>query len=479
MKKGTNNITDGLFWSFSERIFAQLVSTLVTIILARLLDPEHYGIISIVTVFISLCNIFVTSGFGKAIVRKKNATDSDFNNAFSLSLMISIILYILLFICSPSIAKFYNMSELTLVLRVMGIRIILASLNSIQQSVIQREMKFKKFFISTSIGTIISAIVGVLCALFGFGVWALVFQYLSNTTIDTIALQVIGNWKPKIEFSKEKIREIFSFGWKVLVTDLIFTLEADIRSLIIGKVFGSADLAFYDQGKKYPALLVTNINSSINKVMLPAYSKEQENIEKLKDMLRKSIRVGLYILVPILIGFSSVASIFVSLVLTNKWMPSVIYIQIFCFAYLIRPLEASCHQSLLALGKSDIVLKLMTIINLFSLFAVVIAVFIFHSVLLIAICSLLSSIVSVICFMVSTNKYVNYRYKEQLSDIMPTLIIGLIMGLFVKMVGFLNINAIVILVLQIILGVLIYIFLSYITNNVAFVYLKQKILKRA
>ena len=383
-KKGSS-VVGGLFWTFGERITAQLVTTIVTIILARILDPVHYGMISIVTVFITFCNIFVSGGFGSAVVQKKDATELDFNTAFMISFSVSIILYIIVFISAPYISVFYQMNELTLVIRVMGLRLIIASLNTIQHAYIQRQMKFKKFFFATLFGTIISAVVGITLAYLGLGVWALVAQYLTNTTIDTIVLLFVSEWKPKFEFKLQNAKKLFSFGWKVLGTELIYTLEGDIRSLIVGKVFGSADLAYYDQGKKYPSLFVTNISASINKVMLPAYSKEQDNLKLLKELLRKSIRIGVFLLAPLLIGFAIVSKNFILLLLTEKWLPAVPYIQIFCIVYLTRPLETACHQALLAIGESGLVMKIMLGINLFALMTVIVAVFILHSVLMIAV----------------------------------------------------------------------------------------------
>ena len=441
-KNGKSSVINGLFWSFGERITAQLVTTVVTIILARILDPSHYGVISIVTVFISLCNIFVTSGFGSAVVQKKEATDADFNTAFVISFSLSIILYVILFVTSPLIAEFYNMYELTAVIRVMGIRLIIASFNTIQHAYVQRQMKFKKFFFATLVGTIISAIVGILLAYFGFGVWALVAQYLTNTTIDTIALRFVCDWKVKIEFDKDKAKSLFSFGSKVLCTELIYTLEGDIRSLIVGKVFGPSDLAYYDQGKKYPSLFVTNISSSINKVMLPAFSKEQDNKEKLKDMLRKSIRIGVFILAPLLIGFALVSNNFILLLLTEKWLPAVPFIQVFCIVYLTRPLESACHQALLAIGDSGLVMKIMLGINALALLTVFIAVFAFKSVFMIAIGSLFSTLISIFLFMFMTYKKIGYSPKEQIKDVLPSLMLSFVMGIFVYFAGLLSIKVI-------------------------------------
>ena len=472
-----NSVIGGLFWTFGERIVAQLVTTVVTIILARLLDPEHYGIISIVTVFISLCNIFVSSGFGSAVVQKKEVDDNDFNTAFTISFAISLLLYLVLFLIAPFISKFYKMVELTPVIRIMGIRLIIASLNTIQHAHIQRQMKFKKFFFATLLGTIISAIVGILMAWFGFGVWSLVAQYLTNTTIDTIVLYFVCTWKPKIKLDKNKAKELYSFGWKVLCTELIFTLEGDIRSLIVGKAFGPTDLAYYDQGKKYPSLFVTNINTSINKVMLPAFSRKQDNINQLKEMLRKAIQVGAYLLAPILIGFALISKQFIMLLLTKKWLPAVPFIQIFCIVYLTRPLETACHQALLAIGKSGLVMKIMLLINLFALSTVIIAVFIFKNVLFIALGSLITAFVSLSVFIFFSYKNFKYSFKEQLEDLLEPVAISIFMGIVVYFIGKIKLNLMILIFLQVLAGTIIYAIISSIVKPEAFLYLKNKLIK--
>lgn len=477
MSNKKNGIKGGLIWSFGERITAQLVSTVVTIVLARLLDPTHYGIISIVTVFISFCNVFVTSGMGSAIVQKKEVDERDYNTAFLISLTIAIVLYIALFLSAPYIAQFYGMKELKWVLRVMALRLPLASVNSIQQAHVQRAMQFKRFFIATLFGTVLSGFVGIALALKGFGVWALVAQYLTNTTVDTIVLIFVEKWIPKFQFSVEKAKSIYSFGWKVLATDLVYTAEEDIRSLIVGKVFGSADLAYYDQGKKYPSILVNNLNSAINKVMLPAYSRSQDNLENLKKMLRKSIAVGIFILAPVLIGFAAVSDSFISVILTDKWMFCSPYIKIFCIIYLTRPLETACHQALLAIGRSDIVLRIMIAINVVALAAVFIAVFGFNSVFLIAVGSLISSFVSLACFMGYSNKLISYHFGEQIEDIAPALFSSVVMGGIVYLIGLVNIDKVPLLFLQVVVGGIVYVLLAKLLKIQAFQYLLGSVKK--
>jgi O-antigen/teichoic acid export membrane protein len=474
----SNSIAGGMFWAFGERILAQLVSTVVGIVLARILSPDEYGIISIVMIFINICNVFVTSGFGTALVRKINVDAEDYDTAFTMSFILSLILYALLFVSAPYIAAVYDNEVLSPVLRVLGLKIIISSLSNIQQAHVQREMAFRKFFFATITGTVLSCGVGLVMAFMGYGVWALVFQYLTNTVVDAIFLSLVSGWNPRLRFFAAKAKEIFSFGWKVLGANLISTAENDIRSLIVGYKFGSAELAFFDQGKKYPSLLITNINSAVGKVMLPALAKEQENKEQYKRMLRKTVSMEMYLLTPFMLGFLAVAEGFVHVVLTDKWLAAVPFIQIFCIAYLTRPMETTFHQSLLALGRSGLVMAIITVINVVAVISVLVAVFVFESVLMIAVLYLLTTLVSLACFMAASHFVVGYTIKEQLKDILPSIAIGAIMCLAVSMVGKLQMGELLSLLLQVLTGALVYILLSAIFKLEQYAQLKKKLLSR-
>lgn len=477
-KEDSNKVVGGLFWTFAERISAQLVSTIVTIILARILDPDHYGVISLITIFITFCNVFVTSGFGSSVVRKKDVTNEDFYTAFSISFIMSIILYAVLFFISPLVANFYERPILCPIMRVMSIRIILASFNSIQQAHIQKYMRFKLFFIATLLGTIISAIIGIVMALKGFGAWSLVFQYLTNVIIDSFVLAIADKWIPKLKFNKNEAKYIFSFGWKVLVTDLIFTIEGDLRSLIIGKSFGTSDLAFYDQGKKYPALFVNNVNTSLNKVMLPTFSKKQDNILALKETLRKSISMGLFLLGPILIGFALISKDFVMIILTEKWAPAIPYIRVFCIMYLTRPLEVSCHQALLAIGKSGVVLIAMSIVSGFGLLTTIYAVYILKNVFYVAIGLLITQVLSYCCFMGAGWKYIGYSFKEQFIDMWKVIVAVLLMSLSVYVINFaMPYSKLLVMIIKILVGMIVYISSSIILKNKSLQTLLDKLKK--
>lgn len=271
------------------------------------------------------------------------------------------------------------------------------------------------------------------------------------------------------------LKSYFHFGWKVLGTELIYTLEGDIRSLIVGKVFGSSDLAYYDQGKKYPNLFVTNISTTINKVMLPSFSREQDNILNLKKMLRKAVNVGMFLLAPLLVGFALISDNFIIVLLTEKWNDAIPFIQIFCIAYLLRPLETSCQQALLAVGKSGEVMKIMFGINIFAVFTVLIAVMVFKSVFMIAVGSLISSIVSVLLFMSAIWKEIKYSPREQFEDIYPTIILCSVMAIIVWSVGKITIISELKIIIQIVCGGIVYLLGAHFTKNKAYQYILTKI----
>ena len=471
MESSKQKVAGGLFWSYGERIMAQLVSLIVSIVLARLLDPENYGVISIVMIFITFCDAIVTGGFGNAIVQKKDADELDVNTMLCCSVATSILLYISIFCAAPYIASFYNMPIIRPILRVLGLRLLISGVNSIQRAWIQKRMLFKRFFISTSFGTIISAVVGISMAYMGKGAWALVGQYLTNSFIDTTVLLITNDWKPRLQFSWKRAKEMLSYGWKVLVTTVVYTIEGDLRSLIIGKKFGSADLAYYDQGKKFPNLLVTNINTSISNVMFPVLSESQNDPTRLKQLCRRAVRIGIYLLSPLLIGLMGVADTFVIAILSEKWAPCIPFLRILTLVFLVRPFTTTCQQSILSVGRSDITLKIEIIVNAVAIGILFYSVFILESVLGIAIGTLIAELVSMGMFMYYENKIIRYSYKEQLQDLLPSLGLATVMGVIVYIVHFLPIYKGLALILQVVIGAAFFFAASYVLQFEPFVYL--------
>lgn len=450
-------ILSGIGWAYGERILAQLISLIVSIILARILDPEHYGIIAIVTVFISILNALTSGGFGNALVQKKDADDLDFDTICWFSIVLSIILYIVLYFAASAIANFFKMPELLWVTRVMGIRVIISAFNSIQHAYVQRHMEFKRFFFATLGGTLVSAVVGIVMAYMGFGVWALVGQYMTNSCIDTVVLRFTIKWKPRLQWSYKRLETMMSFGLKMLGATLVNTLQDNIRSIVVGKVFTSEDLAYYNQGKKYPATLMNNLVGSIQKILFPAFADQQDDRGIIKSQMRKAIRLSSFILVPIVIGMVAISDTFILLLLTEKWAPAIPYLRIMSLIYSTRTMESIFQSGLLAIGKSSANMTHEVVTSVLSLLLICIGAFVVKSVEFIAWSYVIIMLVGTGIFAYYVSRYFDYKPLEVAKDFLPFLCISIMMGLTVYYIGRLYINRAVLFLIQIIAGIFVYI----------------------
>lgn len=456
-------ILANLSWKFAERILAQGVSTIVSILLARLLLPEDYGMITMVLVFINIANVFVTSGFGQSLIQDRESADVEFSTMTFVSIGVSLVLYFIIFVSAPFIARFYGMQKLCPVLRVLALKLLLAGYNSIQHAYVQKHMLFKKFFYSTLGGTIVSGVVGVAMAYCGFGVWALVAQYLTNSVIDTIVLYVTINWRPKMLFSGKCAQRLFSFSWKLTGGDLISAVYNELRALIIGKVYSSADLAFFNRGEQFPNLIINNINNSIISVLYPAMARVNDVAAEVKAMTRKSIRASAFFLFPVLVGLCVVAEPFVRLVLTEKWMRCVPYLRIACFAQMTVPLSSANLQALKAMGRSDLTMKLEMFKKATGLILIISTMR--FGVIAIALSGLVYSIIAVVANATPNKKVLDYSYAEQCRDLFPFAGMSAIMGGFAYAIGFIPINDVVMIVLQVCVGFVVYTSLAVFTRN--------------
>lgn len=469
-----SKVLTGLIWKFSERIGAQIVSFIVSIVLARLLMPEDYGTIALVTVFISLSDVFVQSGFGQALIQKIDADELDFSSVFYFNIAISCIIYLILFLLAPIIANFYHNDLLTPVIRVMALRIPVAGINSVQQAFVARKMIFKKFFFSTLGGTAGSAVVGIIMAYKGYGVWALVAQYMFNSIIDTIVLWFTVRWRPKLAFSYRRMKSLFSYGWKILVSALLDTGYSQLSNLIIGKLYSSEQLAYYNKGQQLPNLVVVNINSSISSVLFPAISMEQKNRDRVKSMMRRSIMISSYLMFPMMIGLGVIAEPLITILLTDKWVMCVPFLRVACFVYALWPIHTANLEAMKAIGRSDLFLKLEIIKKVLGL--IILFCSIPHGVMAIAFSSAILSLLSSFINAYPNKKLLDYSYIEQLKDIFAAIVLSGFMGIIIYSFNFLNINVYIILVLQILFGMIIYVGMSYLFKIDSFTYL-LKLLK--
>lgn len=466
-------VIDSLFWKLMERGGVQGIQFIVQIILARILSPDDYGIISLISIFISLANIFIQSGFNTALIQKKNLKEEDFSSVLYISLVVSTLLYIILFFSSPIIADFYKIEELKNVIRVLCIILFFGAFNSIQNAIIDRTMQFKKLFNVSIFSILISGMVGITLAYSGFGVWALVAQQITNQVSITFILWLTLKWRPKLTFSINRVGDLFSYGWKLLVASLIDALYLNVIGLFVGKLYTSQMLAFYSKGEQFPQVIVDNINGSIQSVMLPTLSAEQENRKRVKELVRRTLIVSSFIIFPLMIGLAVVAEPLIIILLTDKWLPCVPFMQIFCLTYALRPIHTANLQAINALGRSDIFLKLEIIKKIIG-FAIL-SISIFYGIYAIILGSLLLGIISSFIDSYPNSKLLDYSYKEQMKDIIPSLILSLIMGLVVYGFLFLNLSLYLTLVIQVLTGAILYISLAKLLKLECYEYLLSTI----
>lgn len=422
------SVFSGLFWTFGERIIAQLVSFAVTVVLARLIAPEAYGTIEIVVVFIALANATITGGLGNALIQKKDSDDRDFSSICYVNITLGVVLYLIVFFLAPHIEAFYSFESLAAVLRVMALKLPLAGLNSVQHAYVSKHLIFKKFFFATLIGTVVSAFVGIKMAYMGYGVWALVAQYLTNSAIDTVVLWLTIGWHPKRMFSWESVRNLVPYGGRILIASVVDELYQNIRSLLIGKFFGSADLAYYNKGKQFPNIVVNNINASVIKVLFPSLSKHQDDTAHFKSMLRKAMRFSAFVLFPIMVLVAALGKPIVLLLLTEKWLPCVPYIAVFCIGLMFRPVNSCNLQGVKAIGASRTYLWLEIIKKIVGLLIMMISLVFFRTPYAVAVGYTITCFMSLIINSAPNKKLLDYSLLEQLWDLLPIMICTAVMG---------------------------------------------------
>lgn len=453
-----------LFWKLLERFGVQGVQFVLQVILARILDPEHYGVLSLMVIFVTLANVFIQNGFNTALIQNKDVTEEDYSSVFWVSMGIAAALYGVIFLAAPWIAVAYDMPDIVSPLRVLALMLLPGALNSVQLAKVSREMNFKKVFYSNISGILLSGVVGIVIALLGGGLWALVVQTMLNTAVACLVMCFTVNWKVRFVCNWGRVKILFSYGWKLLVSSLLDTLYQDVRSLVIGLKYDSGTLGYYNRGKQFPQFIINAINGAVQSVLLPAMSAQQDEKAKVKVLMRNSISLSSYIIFPVMAGLAGVATPLVRLLLTDKWLPCVPYLQAYCFSFAFYPVHTSNLQAINAMGRSDIFLKLELIKKGIGMLALAIAVFCFDSPIAIAITGVFTGLISCFINAAPNKKLIDYSYLEQMKDIVPSLVVALLMFVSVLAVELLQMGTLITLFVQVIIGVVLYVVLSVIFN---------------
>lgn len=464
-QSGTKVVFKSLFWKFFERCGVQVTTFVTSVILARLLMPEDYGVLSMLLVFITIAQVFVQGGLATALVQKKAPGNDDYSGVFYISLLWGSAIYLLFFLVAPIFADFFAMPMMTPTLRVLGCILPVGALYGVLNAMFVKRMQFFKVFVCNMLSSLLSGIVGIALAYSGYGLWALVFQQIVQYVSVCIFMELFLRWIPGLPGTARAVGDLTRFGYKIILANLISTSFNELRSVLIGKNYSSAALAYYDRGKQIPSLVNTNINHTIDSVMFPVYVLAKNDPPRLKQMLRNSMQMSSFVVFPIAMGLISVAERLIVVLYTEKWLPSVPFLVINALIYCLAPLQTANAQVINAMGRSDIMLKLEIMKKSLGLLMLLVACFCFDGVIYIAYAGLLIAILASLINMYPNTKLLGYAYLEQLRDILPAAALSFVMLLCVKNLPVFFECEVAQLVLQVVCGAVVYGFLALLTRN--------------
>lgn len=466
-----SNVISSLIWKFLERGGTQGVQFIVSIILARLLAPADFGVIALVLVFLNIADVFVQSGFNTALVQKKDADNLDFSSVFYVSIGVSVLLYVAIFFSAPFVANFYNRPELVSIVRVLSFTLIIGAVNSIQEAYITRNLLFKKLFYRSISVAIPAGAIGIFFAYRGMGVWALVIQRLATAFLLCLFMWFSVKWRPQLIFSISRVKKLFSFGWKLLASALLNTGYNELHSFVIGKMFAPAALGFYSRGHQFPSIIVSNVNTSIQSVLLPTMSSYQDDRVRLKQMTRRAIVTSSYVIVPLMACLAALAKPLVLVLLGEKWLPCVPFIQICCITYSFWPIHTSNLSAINAVGRSDVFLKLELIKKSVGISVLCLFIYLFRTPIGIATTGAATALIGAFINAHPNKRLLNYGYFEQMRDVVPSYILSITIGGIIYYLTNLSLNPWLQLILYPLIGVGLYFSVSKILHLECFEYL--------
>lgn len=462
---------NSFFWQFGQKIIGQLLSFVVSVILARLLLPEEYGIVALCGMFTMFIGLFIGSGLNIALIQKKNVDELDLNTIFYANLSLSAAFYIVIFFIAPYVAILFGNSQVTPVLRVSSLGMLIGAFSGIQSVYVSRQLEFRKFFFSTLSGSVLSGVVGIIMAYTGWGVWALVAQGLVSTIVNTLVLLTIVDWRPRWMFSWNRFLGMYSFAWKQIVANFSATFSEQMRGYVMGIKYSPSDLAYYNRGDGLPGVVYNQVNSTINTVLFPALAHLQDDKMAIKRALSRSMKISSYILMPALLGLAAISDKIVIILYTEKWLPAVPFMQLVCIIYCFSLIGGANMQAITAMGRSDVVMKWELIKR--PVMLTILAMTAFISPIAIAIGQCIYSIG--VCFFNAypNKKLIGYPIREQIMDVGDNAIQASIMALLVYWVGLMDINIYLCVLMQILMGLGVYIGLSLVFKNDNYTYLKD------
>ncbi|MDP3447309.1 MAG: lipopolysaccharide biosynthesis protein [Eubacteriales bacterium] len=455
-----NKTISGVIWKAMESGGNQLVKFVISVMLARMLDPQNYTTLALLLIFVNIADVLVKRGFATALIQRKDADNTDFSSVLWLTLVLAAVFYGVLFFSAPAVSRFYEEPLIIPALRIVALMLFPGAFNSVQGAIVMRKLEFRKFCIATLGATLLSGAVGIYMAYAGYGVWTLVAQQMISSFTNVLLLWLMDRWRPALVFSIKRAGSLFSFGWKLLLSSLLDTGYNSLSSLVIGKRYIGDSLAFYNRGRQYPDMIANNLTSIALSVLFPAYAAHQDNKERVRGMVRKTNRSTALMIFPMMAGLAAVATPFVRVLLTEKWLPSVPYLQMMCIVFALYPVEATDLQAMNALGRSDLYLKTEIIKKVFGILALVVSVFAFNTPVAIAGAVVLTAVFSMFVTMVVMKQLFAYRWRDQIWDMMPPILLSGVMWGAVYAVSFIPIPELPLLILQIVCGIAVYLGLA-------------------
>lgn len=440
----------GVGWSAIDNVVQFGVSFLVSIVLARLLSPDDYGLIGIITIFTAVCTTLINGGFTTALIRKKDATDDDYNTAFIVNLGVSLLLYIVIYICSPFIADFFHREELVALTQVTSLGMIIGALGLVQQTRLTKRIDFKSQTKITIVASVASGIVGIAMAFMSFGVWSLVVQILTSQGLRTILLWVANKWVPQLRFSSDSFHELFGFGWKMMVSGLLDTVWKELYQVVVGKFYTPATLGQYTRAKQFSSLFSSNLTSVIQRVTYPVLSNIQDDKERMVSAYRRIIKVTMFVTAICMFFLGAISEPLLYCLIGPKWHEAAVYLPLICITGSTYPLHAINLNMLQVQGRSDLFLGLEVIKKIIGIAPL--SVCIFYGILPMLYTGFLTTVIAYFLNSYYSGKFLGYSSWMQIKDIAPSYGLAALVALSVFVLKFLPVSYWIVLPIQIVLG---------------------------
>ena len=466
-----NKTISGVIWKAMESGGNQAVKFVISVALARVLSPDNYTTLALLLIFVNIADVFVKKGFATALIQRKDADNVDFSSVLWASLVIAAALYAAVFFAAPYIASFYKESEFSAALRIVSLILFSGAFNSVQSAIITRKLEFRKLCMATLATTLVSGAIGIYMAYAGYGVWALVTQQMVGSFATVIMLWLLDRWFPSFVFSLERVKSMFGFGWKLLASSLLDTGYRSLSQLVIGKKYIGDALAFYNRGQQYPFMIADNVTSVSLSVLFPAYSAHQDDNTRVREMVRKTNRSTSLMIFPMMAGLAAVATLFMRVLFTDKWLPTVPFLQLMCIVYALYPVEATDLQAINAIGRSDVYLKTEIIKKVFGVLALAVSVFAFTTPLAIAWSMVATAVFSMVVTMAYMKRLFGYGWGAQLWDMTPPILLSGAMWAAVYGASLIPVVDLPKLVIEIVCGVAVYIAMAVLFKLESFTYL--------